>query len=1366
MKLVGDTSVFLVFCMLVLFCSHAQDEPSQGSWGVPIPFDIVPVAVANLPDGNLITWSSQFPNTFVVEGDGMTYTELFNPFANNGLGEALGSTVSATDHDMFCPGINNLSDGRILSAGGTSSEKTSIYDWKTNTWEVASVMNIPRGYQGNVTLSDGAVFTLGGSWSGGSWGNRDAEVWRENSGWSRLPGIQASDLYSTNDFSKELEGLYRIDNHAWMWLAPDGSVFHAGPGEEMHWFDVSGIGSSQNAGRRADDTYSMKGTTVMFDIGKLLKVGGAESYNSGHEAKDGSYVIDINAGFGSTPTVVPVANALAYPRTMHNSTVLPNGEVLITGGLSESVLFSDIGARMTAEIYSPTTNLWRAAAGMQIPRTYHSVSILMADARVFVGGGGLCDATPGCENHFNAEIYSPPYLFTNNGQLANRPSINAPEKTDYNTTIRVTGTSNVQQFSLVRNSSATHSTNNEQRRVPLNFTMEDGAYHLQIPDENTVPPGYYMMFAIDSDGVPSVAEIIKIGPNYLLEEASLLVHLDFEETAGIILNNFTGLDNFTVVQRDDQGVTVPATEFQLGSSGIFGNAIELDGKFHNSNTILEADFSTNLATIADEITVSAWVFRNESSMVTQTSKPANVGVFAHDYPAIFAGFHNSLLKWSFGTSDGFVDCYAGYAPLNQWVHIAVTYDGEIAKLFSNGVEICTKAITGKIELRNDTSPNSKFTVSGFYEHRTNLPVVPYGNSSGITDELDGRLDDFRVYNQALSNFQIRTIYEDGLINGDASIPDCRENLIIPEYKVGNDGDWIEGTLISAPLGSEVFIRAKNYSQDYFITTPEYDGPTFSSHSSSDRLTSEGAYQIDTFVYAADNEERNNGLLDISNTGQYALTTANGCATIIEVKIARSNENCTSTLTPEYRLNGVWFSGVNDLTVNEGDELIFSMLPNDIDVQIELPNGRVVGDNYTIGSVNSLHAGTYVIFSSEGCVNYLNVGVNGSGINLPPEAVAQADVISGFHPLLVSFNGSNASSDDFGIESYTWNFGDDSSSNLANPEHTYLNPGVYTATLTVQDIEGLSHDSNITITVQNSIVDPICEGEIIPEYRLDGVWLSGANELSVAQGTEVLFSMLPNGIGLTVEFPDGSIFGDNHSLGAVHVSDSGLYILRSEEGCSTTILLTVGSDDDTNPDPEPDPDPICEGEIVPEYRLDGVWLSGANELSVAEGTEVLFSMLPNGIGLTVEFPDGSIYGDNHSLGAVDVQDSGLYILRSEEGCKTTITLSVMSYTMRSSSTTTKSDINWSRGFDIMNENQMIVSPNPASIELKVIFDSKFKTSKIEIYDTSGRRVELLEINHTLVQEYVIDLRRLAIGTYYLIAINQNGERIAKQIIVER
>ena len=235
----------------------AQDPSQVGEWSDPIGFGIVPVAVANLPDGRLITWSSQYKLTYTAAADGFTWTEIFDPFQGSD-GTALGEFLTETNHDMFCPGINNLSDGRILSAGGTTSQRTSIFDPSTGVWSVADDMNIPRGYQGNVTRADGSVFTLGGSWSDGdnpsTNGGKDAELWTPETGWVLLPGISGDDTFTANDLNTEAGGVYRADNHLWLWPASNGRIFHAGPSEMMHWIDVDNGGSMVNAGLRGSDS--------------------------------------------------------------------------------------------------------------------------------------------------------------------------------------------------------------------------------------------------------------------------------------------------------------------------------------------------------------------------------------------------------------------------------------------------------------------------------------------------------------------------------------------------------------------------------------------------------------------------------------------------------------------------------------------------------------------------------------------------------------------------------------------------------------------------------------------------------------------------------------------------------------------------------------------------------------------------------------------------------------------------------------------------------------------------------------------------------------------------------------------------------
>ncbi|MGB1311099.1 MAG: galactose oxidase-like domain-containing protein, partial [Leucothrix sp.] len=470
-----------------------------GRWSGVINLDLVPVAVANLPDGKVLAWSAKDKLGF-GGSTGRTWTTVFDP-----QNETYSSTlVTETQHDMFCPGISNLADGRIMATGGSGNNKASIYNPDSGTWTAAATMNTPRGYQGQVTMNDGTAFTVGGSWSGGL-GNKNAEAWTPEAGWVPFPLITA-DATVRDGSESEPRGVYRDDNHAWLWAAPNGKVFHAGPSNKMHWIDVQGLGGVTSAGTRGSDPYSMNGTTVMYDRGRILKVGGAQAYDT----LDGSgrvQSIDIR----TDNAVVTERASLTFPRTLHHSVVLPTGEVFVVGGMKTTKLFKDDDARLTPELWNPSSNTWTSMEPMVTPRTYHSTAILMNDARVFVGGGGLCNTCS--TNHPDVELFSPPYLYVDGtNTLATRPVINtAPSTANYAVNVAVQTNAAITRFALVRSSSSTHSVNNEQRRISLAFTGTNNNYQVTMPSRNNAPPGNYMLFAINAAGTPSVAKVIRLG---------------------------------------------------------------------------------------------------------------------------------------------------------------------------------------------------------------------------------------------------------------------------------------------------------------------------------------------------------------------------------------------------------------------------------------------------------------------------------------------------------------------------------------------------------------------------------------------------------------------------------------------------------------------------------------------------------------------------------------------------------------------------------------------------------------------------------------------------------------------------------------
>jgi galactose oxidase len=147
-------------------------------------------------------------------------------------------------HGMFCPGTSSLADGRVLITGGNIEHKATIYDPFTDTWTATTEMNVPRGYQSQMTLADGRAFTLGGSWS--AWiGGKIGEVYDPATAtWTQKPGIKAEGTICTNDGA----GFYRSDNHMWLYQAPDGGILQVGPARSMHRISLAGSGSVAKIG--------------------------------------------------------------------------------------------------------------------------------------------------------------------------------------------------------------------------------------------------------------------------------------------------------------------------------------------------------------------------------------------------------------------------------------------------------------------------------------------------------------------------------------------------------------------------------------------------------------------------------------------------------------------------------------------------------------------------------------------------------------------------------------------------------------------------------------------------------------------------------------------------------------------------------------------------------------------------------------------------------------------------------------------------------------------------------------------------------------------------------------------------------------
>lgn len=477
-----------------------------GKWSRTIQFPLVPVAGAVEPaSGQLIVWSAYRDDTFAVNAANLTQTAVYNP-ADGSVKEF---EVAYTEHDMFCPGISYDFNGNLLVTGGDTSAAVSLFQQGTWRWSKQAPMKKGRGYQSSATLSDGRIFTIGGSWSGAR-GGKDGEIWNGAS-WTLLPGCRVAPMLTADK-----QGIFRQDNHAWLFAWKGGSVLQAGPSVTMNWYTMSGQGSVAPAGQRSTNGDAMCGPAVMYDAvaGKILAVGGSPDYQDNF-ATANAHVLSIGAV--NAAVQVQKVGSMSAARIFANSVVLPNGEVFVVGGQTWGNPFHDENSSLVPEIWSPGTQRWRQVAVSPTPRTYHSIALLMPNATVFVGGGGLC-GNCGASNHFDGQLYAPPYLFAADGTTAApRPQIaSVSSRTPVvGASITVTlaaGAATPVTFSMVRMGSSTHTVNTDQRRVPLTASRSGNVYTIRLPsDPGILLPGYWYLFAM-GNGVPSVAQIVQVRP--------------------------------------------------------------------------------------------------------------------------------------------------------------------------------------------------------------------------------------------------------------------------------------------------------------------------------------------------------------------------------------------------------------------------------------------------------------------------------------------------------------------------------------------------------------------------------------------------------------------------------------------------------------------------------------------------------------------------------------------------------------------------------------------------------------------------------------------------------------------------------------
>jgi YVTN family beta-propeller protein len=457
------------------------DAHIKGQFGPVKNWPVIPIHVALTADGRVLGYGSSTTGQQTANRD----YAVWDPTPDE-TSDEYSTLANGTGTDIFCSSQILLPAGdQVFIAGGDNwtgtgtnnqgNNNSNLFNATANALTRTANMNRARWYSSSTMLLNGEILIQGGA------GGLDRPEIRAADGAFRL--LSSADTTPYNwDFPRNF-------------AAPDGRLFGFDTGGRMYWLNPTGNGSVTSAGAFPSATAGGDSTGAMFSPGRILQFGG----NS-----NAAIVIDITSGAPS----VTSTSALAYHRRLGTATVLADGKVLASGGSIEWNVMNSVAYE--AEIWNPATGQWTRGATHTRARLYHSVALLLPDATVMVGGGGA----PGPQNNLNHEIFYPPYLFKSDRTEAARPAIaTAPTVVDTGRTVQVSVTHNrpVARVTFVKSGSVTHGWNMDQRFVDLPFNAQGGQLSVQIPGRaSDVPPGMWMMFVIDADGVPSVAKMMRV----------------------------------------------------------------------------------------------------------------------------------------------------------------------------------------------------------------------------------------------------------------------------------------------------------------------------------------------------------------------------------------------------------------------------------------------------------------------------------------------------------------------------------------------------------------------------------------------------------------------------------------------------------------------------------------------------------------------------------------------------------------------------------------------------------------------------------------------------------------------------------------
>ena len=547
-----------------------DDADLKGQWSAPFDWNVTAIHSVLLPDSNVMTFGtfaiSEKENIDIRENKVITLTDGREFQRDVGLNQWMHHDVnSGIDFDIwnvaegfsesahqlflkpvfmdaFCSVVRVIDSDRVFILGGNENiergmpdtqKSTMIYNVKEKTFELSESLNFKRWYASVVRTGDNKLVIMGG---------RDAhkndlddysrtpeiiDLDNINDGWKILNKAESNEFFGNDPFDSNN---FKEWSYPRAFLASDGNI--VGISYNKLWVmdksddyrikatgeiplaksGISKILEHKNLNTNQEFDHKLKLLTISSPVGisnsvvmiekdKVILFGGKQP---GDEYSPSNQVIQIDFSDTSFP-IIEELGSMSYARSDGNATILPTGEVFLNGGHA----FDDLHfSNFTPEIYNPINSTSVELSNSYFRRNYHASSLLLPDGTILTAGGDV----------WNAEIFYPPYLFTkdwdNNTILAKRPKILDLdiEINRGKSVINILSEEVVNKVTLISTGSVTHAQGSESKFTTLEFSkLNSDQLQIEIPeDRNEIQSGTYMLFLINSSGVPSHGEIVNI----------------------------------------------------------------------------------------------------------------------------------------------------------------------------------------------------------------------------------------------------------------------------------------------------------------------------------------------------------------------------------------------------------------------------------------------------------------------------------------------------------------------------------------------------------------------------------------------------------------------------------------------------------------------------------------------------------------------------------------------------------------------------------------------------------------------------------------------------------------------------------------